>query len=82
MRISVWQQALCYSSKINRSDPGRIIFITGEAQDEAMHSLCREIINMLGACQSKNGKQVLEGTKRIVGKIIVSVFSAQEIRTT
>lgn len=68
---------MCYSSKINRSDPGRIIFIkqTREAQDGATQNLCREIINTLAACQSQNGRQVLEGTKRIVGKMILLVFS-------
>lgn len=61
MRIS----ALCSSSKINRSDPGRIIFIkqTSEAQDGA-----REIINVLAARQSQNGRQVLGGRKMIVVK--------------
>lgn len=64
------KRALCYSSKINRSDPGRIVFIkqTSEAQDGATPNLRREIINTLAAHQSQNGRQVLEGTKRIAGK--------------
>ncbi len=63
--------ALCWHSKMNRPDPGRIIFVkqTCEAQDGAMQNLCREIIIVLAACQSQNGRQVLEGTKMIVGEI-------------
>lgn len=76
MRTNVRQRALCYSSKINRSHPGGIIFIkqTSGAQDGATQNLCREIINTLAACQSQNGRQVLEGKKMIVRKIILLVF--------
>lgn len=61
----------CFVSKINRSDPDRIIFIkqTSSAQDGATQNLCSQIINALAACQSQNGRQVLEGTKMIVGEI-------------
>lgn len=62
-----------------RSDPGRIIFIkqTSDAPYEAMQNLRGGIINTLAVCQSQNGRQVLEGTKRIVGKIYALVFSGR-----